>query len=176
MSVRLRTKWLWVQIPCCFELLLSIAKYSPSSFYSVCGNRECCGSLQNKSVWLSFILVSKYIFFLAKLKRRGRHIFQVCKEGTGCGRWQRETSENFPPLLCYLLDPHKIKYSRACTFITNFVDRFRDLSNKSCCQQGEGLIITQSLQERMFQGMWCCHTDHALLESSSWHGYIKFLN
>ena len=28
----------------------------------------------------------------------------------------------------------------------------------------------------MFWGIWCCHIDHALPESSSWYGSKKFLN
>ena len=28
----------------------------------------------------------------------------------------------------------------------------------------------------MFQGIWCCHTDHTLFESSSWYGLTKFIN
>ena len=28
----------------------------------------------------------------------------------------------------------------------------------------------------MFWGIWCCHIDHALLQSSSWYGFTKFLN
>ena len=28
----------------------------------------------------------------------------------------------------------------------------------------------------MFWGIWCCHMDHSLLESSSWYGFTKFLH
>ena len=35
-------------------------------------------------------------------------------------------------------------------FYKKFVDRFQDLSKESCSHQGEGLIITQSLQEKGF--------------------------
>ena len=28
----------------------------------------------------------------------------------------------------------------------------------------------------MFRGIWCCHTDHTLFESSSWYGLTKFIN
>ena len=46
------------------------------------------------------------------------------------------------PLLCYLLDPLISKYKRAWSSMTNFVDRFQDLSIESYCHQGEALIFT----------------------------------
>ena len=42
------------------------------------------------------------------------------------------------------------------------VDRFQDLS--------------KVLKKKIFWGIWYCHTDHALLESSSWYGSTKVLN
>ena len=27
----------------------------------------------------------------------------------------------------------------------------------------------------MFRGIWCCHMDHALIESSLWYSFTKFL-
>ena len=32
------------------------------------------------------------------------------------------------------------------------------------------------LSKEMFWGICCCYIDHALLESSSWYGFTKFLN
>ena len=37
-------------------------------------------------------------------------------------------------------------------------------------------MITLSFQKKLFGGIWCCHIDHVLLESSSWYGFTKFLN
>ena len=46
------------------------------------------------------------------------------------------------------------------------MDRFQYWSKEYCCHQEEGLIITQSFQEKMLMGIWWCHIYHALLESS----------
>ena len=45
------------------------------------------------------------------------------------------------------------KNSRIWSSMTNFADRFQDLSKESFCQQGEGLVITQSFLEKMFWGI-----------------------
>ena len=37
--------------------------------------------------------------------------------------------------------------------VLKFVDRFQNLSKESSCQQGEGIIIAQSIQEKMFRGI-----------------------
>ena len=37
-------------------------------------------------------------------------------------------------------------------------------------------MITLSFQKKLFGGIWCCHIDHVLLESSSWYGFAKSLN
>ena len=38
------------------------------------------------------------------------------------------------------------------------------------------MIITYSFLKKTFSGIWSCHIGHALLESSSWCGFTKFLN
>ena len=163
-------------------------------FYSACGNREYSGGFQNKSVSSSFKWVSKYILSLAKLKERRRPFLEgarmggirpmpqehlrITREYLAVTRDEKSLSlfkkfEIISPLLCYLLDPLKNNYNRAWSSMINFVDRFQDLSKGSCCYQEEGLIITCSFKEKMFWGIWCCHTDHALLGSFLWYGSIK---
>ena len=60
-------------------VVLTLAKCSPYSFYSACGNRECYGSFQKRISKLLFQMSAKYILFLAKLKGEGKPFL----EGTG---------------------------------------------------------------------------------------------
>lgn len=85
-------------------------------------------------------------------------------------------TEIIPLFLCYLLETLTNRYSQAWISMIKFVERFQVLSKESCYHQGEGLINTLSFQEEIIRGIWCCHTDHALLENSSWYGSINFLN
>ena len=39
--------------------------------------------------------------------------------------------------------------------VVKFVDRFQDLPKESCCRQREGLILTESFQQKMLRGIWC---------------------
>ena len=48
------------------------------------------------------------------------------------------------PLLCYLLGSLTNKYIRAWSSMTNFMDRFQDLSEESCCHQKEDLTRSNS--------------------------------
>ena len=103
--------------------------------------------------------------------QRGARSVRLHSRALGCYRRQKillfEEFEIIPPHLFSLLDPLTNRHSK---------DKFQNLSKESCCHQGEGLINTLSFQEEIIRGIWCCHTDHALLENSSWYGSINFLN
>ena len=70
--------------------------------------------------------------------------------------------ERIQPLLCYLLDPLTKKYSRVWSSLRNFMDKFQYMSEKSSCQQEEGLIINYSFKEKMSRRIWCCLVDHVI--------------
>ena len=55
--------------------------------------------------------------------------------------------EIIPLLLCCLLDPLTNKYS----IYDKFADRLQELPKKSCCHQGEDLIITIPSQRKCFE-------------------------
>ena len=61
--------------------------------------------------------------------------------------------EIIPLLFCYSLDPLTNKNRMAWSSMINLVDRFQDLLKEPYCDQGEGLIITYSFQEKMFRGI-----------------------
>ena len=57
--------------------------------------------------------------------------------------------EIIPLLLCCLLDPLTNKYSMK--LYDKFADRLQELPKKSCCHQGEDLIITIPSQRKCFE-------------------------
>ena len=134
--------------------------------------------------------MSRYILFLAKLKRRGRPFKERAKRWIT--RWDYHQEhlvvikdekvrpfvkfEVILPLLCCLLDPLTNKHYSAWSSITLWID-------STTCQKYSILLSARQrsnnylgLQRKMFWRIWCCHIDHALLESSSRYGFPKFLN
>ena len=117
---------------------VTIIKCSSSYSYSACGNREHPGNFQNKSVSSLFNWVSRYIFFLVKLKTTERPFFERprrgCDWGWGyivrlppraLGSHKRRKSPFFVKfetillLLCCSLDPFTNKQFRAWNFMIN---------------------------------------------------------
>ena len=140
-------------------------------------NREHPGNFQNKSVSSTFSWVTRYIIFLAKLKRRGRPFLKGARRGgtlwdyplrpLGCHkRWKSVSfSEilNNPTSPFFLLDPLTNKHCRTQSSMTCGYIPGHNKSKESCCQQGKGLGITQSLQKKTFLGNmmlshWPCFT------------------
>ena len=124
-------------------------------FYSACGNKEHPGNLQNKPVSSPFNWVSRYILFLAKLKRRGRSFLEGARR-TRAALWVYPQEqlvvirdekvcafvkfEIIVPLLFYLLDPLTNKHCRTWSSMINlWIDSGPVKSTESCCQQGKGL-------------------------------------
>ena len=141
---------------------------SSSYSYSSCGNREHSDNFQNKSVSPPFNWVSRYILFLAKLKRRGRPFLEGARTGTALWDYPQRhlvvrKDEKVCPfvkleiillLLCRLLNPLKNKHCRAWSPMINlWIDSRTCQKYRSCCQQGKGLIIPQSFQKKMFWGI-----------------------
>ena len=103
-------------------------------FYSACGNKEHPGNLQNKPISFPFNWVSRYILFLAKLKRRGRSFLEGARR-TRAALWDYPQEqlvvigdekvctfmkfEIIVPLLCCLLDFLTNKYCRTCSSMIN---------------------------------------------------------
>ena len=156
------------------------------------GNREHPGNFQNKSVSSPFYLVSRYILFLVKLKRRGRPFLEGARRGAALWDYPQEhlvviikdgkfcpfvKFEIILPLLCCLLEPLTNTHCRAWSSMTNLW-----IDSRTCQKYRILLSARQSsnnyleLSKEMFWGIWCCLIDHALLESSSWYGFTKFLN
>ena len=119
----------------------TIIKVFTIQFLPSCGNREDPDNFQNKSVISSFTWVSRYILFLAKLKRR-KGLFGGCNKGgcivrlpprvfgchkkrkslTFCEIWNNPT----PPLLLFRL-PYEWA-PKDMEFYDKFMDRFQSLS------------------------------------------------
>ena len=100
------------------------------------GNREHPRNSQNKSVSSPFIWVSRYIFFLAKLKGRGRPFFKSARRGGTLWDYPQEhlviirvikdetvspfvKFEIILPLLCFSLDPHTNKHCNTWSSMIN---------------------------------------------------------
>ena len=70
--------------------------------------------------------------------------------------------------LWFLLDPFTNKRCRLWTSMINLWIDSRTRQKK---------IKNQKIRAfNMFWGIWCCHINHPLLESSSWFGLTKFFN
>ena len=99
--------------------------------------------------------VSGYILFLPKLKgkglswkgaRRGTTLWDYPQEHLVVIRDEKVSPfvkfEIILPLLCFLLDPLTNKHCRAWSSMINlWIDSRTCQKKKSCCQQGQGLII-----------------------------------
>ena len=94
--------------------------------------------------------MSRYILFLAKLKERGRPFFKGCKKGG--------TLWDYPQGHLIVIRNEKVSPFVKLEIILPFLCFSWDpLTNKHC--------------RTCFRGIWCCHTDDALLVSSSWYGF-----
>ena len=99
----------------------------------LCGQKKHPCNFQNKSVSFPFNWVSRYILFLAKLKRRERPFLQGTKREAALWDYPQEhlvvvreektcpfvKFEMILPLLCCLLDPFTNKHCRAWSSIIN---------------------------------------------------------
>ena len=108
-------------------------KCTSSYSYSACGNRKHPGNFQNKLVSSPFNWVSRYILFLAKLKRRRRAFFEGARRGITLWDYPQEhlvvirdekvspfvKFEIILPLLCFLLDPLTNKHCRIWSSMIN---------------------------------------------------------
>ena len=125
--------------------------------YSVCENTKQPGNFQNKSVSSRFSWVSRYVFFMEKLKGRGRPFLEGAGKRVTLWDYPQEhlvviRYENVSPfvkfeiillLLCCLLDPLTNKYCRTWSSMINLrIDSRPVKSKQSCCQQGKDLMIT----------------------------------
>ena len=105
-------------------------------------NREYPCNFQNKSVSSAFNWVSRYIFFLGKLKGRGRSFLKGARRVATLWDYPQEhlvvirdekvspfvKFEIILPLLCFLLDPLTRKRCRTRSSMINFAVRFQDMS------------------------------------------------
>ena len=63
-------------------------------------------------------------------------------------------------------------------FYDKFLDRFQDLLKvkNPTLSKAKMEQLLRAFKGKCFGGIWHCDIDHALLESSSWYGFTKFLN
>ena len=97
-----------------------------------CENREHSGNVQNKSVNSPFNWVSRYILFLAKLKKRGKPFLEGARRGSILWDYLQEhliviRDEKVSPFvkfeiilpLLFLLDPLTNKHCGTCSSMIN---------------------------------------------------------
>ena len=143
------------------------------------------GSFQNKSASSTFNIVSRYILFLTRLKRRGRSFLTGARR-MGAAFWDylqehlvviRDENvcpfvkcEIIVPLLCCLLDPLTNKHCRAWSSMINLW-----IDSRTCQKYSILLSPRQRSNELLaaFKRKCFGDIDHDLLECSSWYGFTE---
>ena len=119
--------------------MLTPTKIGSSSYsYSACENKEHPGNCPNKSASSPFKWVSRYILFLAKLKRKWRPFLESARwevalwdyppRALACHKRWKSSFVKFEIillLLCCLLDPLTNKHCRAWSSMINLWIHYR---------------------------------------------------
>ena len=139
--------------------------------------------------------MSRYILFLAKLKEKGRPFLKCAKSQATLWDYPQgylvvirdEKVSPFvkfeiilppPPPLCFSLDPLTNNHCRTWSSVINLwmgSGTYQKVKNPAV-SKAKVYQLLRAFKRKCFGGIWCCHIDNALLESSSWYGFIIFLN